>query len=224
MGQLEEAQGARTAVLVDEHPLWLQAVAQVLERIAITVVGTATSLAEATAMIEELRPGVVVAEISPGGTDGGGLVWLGEIHRQFPDMKLIVLSLSDNPSRINAALTNGAAAFVVKRANPDELAVAIQQTYEHSIYLPGWAPPNAEPSEPLDHPDLTRRELEILRLAAEGHSNAELAKMLWVTEQTVKFHLSNVYRKLSVSNRTEASRWAQLNGLLSGPPLRSHVA
>ena len=49
---------------------------------------------------------------------------------------------------------------------------------------------------------------------AEGHSNAQLARMLWVTEQTVKFHLSNVYRKLGVSNRTEASRWAQLNGLL----------
>jgi DNA-binding CsgD family transcriptional regulator len=49
---------------------------------------------------------------------------------------------------------------------------------------------------------------------AEGHSNAQLARMLWVTEQTVKFHLSNIYRKLEVSNRTEASRWAQLNGLL----------
>ena len=57
--------------------------------------------------------------------------------------------------------------------------------------------------------------LEILQLLAEGHSNADLAKMLWVTEQTVKFHLSNIYRKLGVANRTEASRWAQLNGLLT---------
>ena len=61
---------------------------------------------------------------------------------------------------------------------------------------------------------LTRRELEILRLVAEGHSNSQLARMLWVTEQTVKFHLSNIYRKLGVANRTEASRWAQVNGLL----------
>ena len=61
---------------------------------------------------------------------------------------------------------------------------------------------------------LTRRELEILKLVAEGHSNANLARMLWVTEQTVKFHLSNVYRKLEVTNRTEASRWAQVHGLL----------
>jgi DNA-binding CsgD family transcriptional regulator len=65
-----------------------------------------------------------------------------------------------------------------------------------------------------DSPGLPRRELEILRLVAEGHSNAQLARMLWVTEQTIKFHLSNIYRKLDVANRTEASRWAQVHGLL----------
>ena len=68
-----------------------------------------------------------------------------------------------------------------------------------------------------DQPGLTKRELEILQLVAEGHSNGELARMLWVTEQTVKFHLSNIYRKLDVANRTEASRWAQLHGLLAEP-------
>ena len=62
---------------------------------------------------------------------------------------------------------------------------------------------------------LTQRELEILRLVAEGHTNGHIARQLWVTEQTVKFHLSNIYRKLDVTNRTEASRWAQINGLLS---------
>jgi DNA-binding CsgD family transcriptional regulator len=61
---------------------------------------------------------------------------------------------------------------------------------------------------------LTPREIEILRLASEGHSNAQLAKHLWVTEQTIKFHLSNIYRKLDVANRTEASRWAHSHGLL----------
>ena len=60
---------------------------------------------------------------------------------------------------------------------------------------------------------LTRRELEILQLVAEGHSNAQVGRMLWVTEQTVKFHLSNIYRKLDVSNRTAASRWAHEHGV-----------
>ena len=80
---------------------------------------------------------------------------------------------------------------------------------------------SVEPLPELDNsPGLTRRELEILQLVAEGLSNAELARKVWVTEQTVKFHLSNIYRKLSVSNRTEASRWAQLHGLLPTPSVR----
>ena len=88
----------------------------------------------------------------------------------------------------------------------------------HSIYLAGTRLTPAPPVAQLDDsPGLTRRELEILQLVAEGHSNAELARMLWVTEQTVKFHLSNIYRKLDVANRTEASRWAQLRGLLATP-------
>ena len=70
------------------------------------------------------------------------------------------------------------------------------------------------PKQPSSLKTLTRREFEILQLVAEGHTNGVMASMLWVTEQTIKFHLSNVYRKLNVSNRTEASRWAQVNGLL----------
>jgi DNA-binding CsgD family transcriptional regulator len=62
---------------------------------------------------------------------------------------------------------------------------------------------------------LTKRELEILRLVAEGGSNAEIARGLWVTEQTVKFHLANVYRKIGVANRTEAARFAYLHGLFT---------
>jgi DNA-binding NarL/FixJ family response regulator len=65
---------------------------------------------------------------------------------------------------------------------------------------------------------LTQRELEILRLAADGHTNDEMAKKLWVTEQTVKFHLSNIYRKLGVANRTQASRWAQLHDIVDSYP------
>ena len=80
----------------------------------------------------------------------------------------------------------------------------------------GLARPTPAQTEPAAH-ELTRRELEILRLVADGSSNGQLAKKLWVTEQTVKFHLSNIYRKLEVANRTEASRWAHLNGLLTSP-------
>jgi DNA-binding CsgD family transcriptional regulator len=111
------------------------------------------------------------------------------------------------------------------------VASAVRQAFAHSVFtadsdLAAAVEPVAAPARKERPGGLTKRELEILKLVAEGHSNAGLARMLWVTEQTVKFHLSNVYRKLDVSNRTEASRWAQLNGLLSphGDEVEAHGA
>jgi DNA-binding CsgD family transcriptional regulator len=105
------------------------------------------------------------------------------------------------------------------------VAATVRQTFDHTIFLAHSAPTNGSAPSSLppvsagsevdeDDVALTRREREILALVAEGHSNRELARMLWVTEQTVKFHLSNIYRKLDVANRTEASRWAHRNGLV----------
>src|SRR5581483_10537725 len=124
---------------------------------------------------------------------------------------------------IASAISLGAVAYIVKKAQPDDLVVAVRQVFEQSVYLPGLVEPGQTVvvEKPIDNSELTRRELEILQLVSEGMSNAQLARMLWVTEQTVKFHLSNIYRKLGVANRTEASRWAQLNGLLPSAPLRA---
>jgi DNA-binding NarL/FixJ family response regulator len=136
-------------------------------------------------------------------------------------MKVIVLSMYEDRALVEAAFAAGAFAYVLKSADPDDLRAAIRQAFEPSVFFaPELADNEAEPAEspPVD-PGLTRREIEILRLVAEGYSNAQLAKMLWVTEQTVKFHLSNIYRKLDVANRTEASRWAQVHGLLASRQL-----
>ena len=216
-----------TAVLVDPHPLWLQAVEEVLSRVPVEVVGRATSFGEADRLMDELRPDLLIAETStsePG--QPNGLPWLVGIRQRFEDVKIIVLSASDDQVDVAGAFDAGAVAYVVKKAHPDDLAVAVRQSFEHSIYLQASAAMHDKltAEEQFDHPDLTKRELEILRLVAEGLSNAALAKMLWVTEQTVKFHLSNIYRKLNVSNRTEAARWAQLNGVLSTQPLTQKIA
>jgi DNA-binding NarL/FixJ family response regulator len=216
----------RTAVIVDEHPLWLDAVEHVLHQVPVDVLGKATSLDEATRLIEEVSPDLLVVEITMAGPDTTGFLWLPEVCARFRNLKAIVLSASEDPSHIADALAGGAVAYVVKKAHPEDLAVAVRQVYEHSIYLPrplDSVPRVASPA-PIGRFDLTRRELEILCLVAEGMPNAELAKMLWVTEQTVKFHLSNIYRKLDVSNRTEASRWAQIHGLLPVEPVRSSSA
>jgi DNA-binding CsgD family transcriptional regulator len=97
----------------------------------------------------------------------------------------------------------------------------IRQSFQKSLflttanYVPRAVATNGKNGKPPADSGLTPREREILSLVAEGYSNAQLARMLWVTEQTVKFHLSNIYRKLAVTNRTEASRWAQVHGLVS---------
>jgi DNA-binding NarL/FixJ family response regulator len=215
----------RTAVLVDHHPLWLDAVSLVVADLGLTVVGTATSGRDGLALVTEHRPDVLVTGIQMPEGDIDGIELVRKGNEIVPTLRAIVLSVYDDTKHIDAALAAGAVAYVIKTAHPDDLRSAIRQAFAHSVYLPGSRPAAAQTSRVAteDLPDLTRRELEILQLVAEGHSNTQLAKMLWVTEQTVKFHLSNVYRKLDVANRTEASRWAQLHGLL-GSPKHEHLA
>jgi NarL family two-component system response regulator LiaR len=212
------AASAQTAVLLDEHPLWLDAVETVLHRLGVQVVGKATSPKEALAIVEEAQPDLLLAELPDSDGSMGGAGLLVRARQLVPHLRAIVLSAHSHSERIEAALEAGAAAYVVKTAHAEDLASAVRQSFDPSVFLAKAQAPRAHAPAPVVEDELaglTRREREILRLVAEGHSNAQLAKMLWVTEQTVKFHLSNIYRKLDVANRTEASRWAQLHGLLA---------
>jgi DNA-binding NarL/FixJ family response regulator len=207
----------RTAVLLDQHPLWLDAVEQLVRRVGVEVVGKTTSPPEALELIAQHRPDVFVTALEVSEDRIDGLACLRLAREQHPELKTLVVSMYVDSEHIDAALEAGADAYVIKTAHPDDLAAAVRQAFEHSMYLASARPTRMapRPATPVeDDVGLTRRELEILQMVAEGHSNAQLAKMLWVTEQTVKFHLSNIYRKLDVANRTEASRWAQVRGLL----------
>jgi DNA-binding NarL/FixJ family response regulator len=216
--------------LLDRHPLWLDAVESVIERIGVRVVGKTTDPIHAIDLVVELEPDVFVAEPLTGDPNIGGVGWLQTaLARASSDLKLIVLAASADPNDVDAAFDAGAEAYVFKTAHPDDVAAAIRQAFDQSVFLANGYRRPAEVQKPLPTaagdwlgrdeqsgaPALTKRELEILQLVAEGHSNGELARLLWVTEQTIKFHLSNIYRKLDVSNRTEASRWAQRSGLLN---------
>lgn len=206
---------SRTAVLLDGHPLWLEAVDAFLGRVDVRVVAKTTSPETALTLVEEHAPDVLITEIRFGSADGAEAIRKALARR--PALKCIVLSESEEARDVDAAFAAGAAAYVVKTAHPDDLASAVRQAFRHSLYLAGA--PVAAPAPAVVRSDeqdlLTRREREILQLVSEGHSNSQLARMLWVTEQTVKFHLSNTYRKLGVANRTEASHYAHLNNLVS---------
>jgi DNA-binding NarL/FixJ family response regulator len=205
-------------VLLDQHPLWHEAVEPVLDRLEVEVVAKTTSADEALAVVEEHKPDMLLLELDlpEDGLDGISLI--REAKERNPGLRVIVLSLYDNPHEVEASFAAGADAYVLKSVRPADLATAVRQAFEPSIYLPGSKPAVRDGSSRSKL--LTERELEIVRLVGEGHSNRELARMLWVTEQTVKFHLTNIYKKLGVSNRTEASRWAQAQGLLSAGPAR----
>jgi DNA-binding NarL/FixJ family response regulator len=215
----------RTAIVLDRHPLWLDAIGRVLEGEGITVVGKTTQGRRAIELIADLLPNLLVTEITVGSNPGDGLACLREARERHPELRAIVVSAHSEPEYIDASLEAGALAYVVKTAQPEDIASAVRQAFDHSIFLPGVRRTGiAVGVRSSSAAGLTRREREILQLASEGYSNSELARMLWVTEQTVKFHLSNIYRKLKVSNRTEAARWAQLHGLLSEERTQLSVA
>jgi two-component system, NarL family, nitrate/nitrite response regulator NarL len=209
-----------TAVLLDPHPLWLEAVQSVLTSLDIAVAGKACTAEDALEMVEEHQPDIMLVETGLSGAMSGGPL-VRAARQRVPSLRVIALASSSDPADIDAAFEAGALAYVVKTARSDDVAATIRQAFDHSIFMArvqtNGASPAPEPERVMEDDDaaaLTRREREILALVAEGHSNRELARMLWVTEQTVKFHLSNIYRKLDVSNRTEASRWAHKHRLL----------
>jgi DNA-binding NarL/FixJ family response regulator len=210
-------------VLYDRQPLWLDALEQFLRRSGIEVVAKSTTPDGALAAIEENPPTVFVSEVDRRQGEASSLETIRAAKELHPELRTVALGTSDEPMVIEGAFAAGADVYCIKTAVADDLLSAIRQALRHSIYVAA-ARATTSPAPQLDKPAaealdaLTKRELEILRLVSEGHTNLQLARMLWVTEQTVKFHLSNIYRKLEVSNRTEASRWAQKHGLLSMVP------
>ena len=207
-------------VLADDHPLFLQGLEAALELEGLEIVGLARSGPEVLEVVAEVNPDAIVLDVEMPGM--GGVECAVELRRLHPEVKIVMLSGSDNPEVIQRSLDAGALCFVGKSVSPADIAHALRAVSgKHEIHY-NTRQRTAAPAErttqatgPAD--TLTRREREILAMVAEGGSNAQVAQTLWVTEQTVKFHLSNIYRKLGVANRTEASRWAQVHGLLAVP-------
>jgi DNA-binding NarL/FixJ family response regulator len=195
-----------SAVLVDQQHVWLDALASIVEGAGIRVVGKATSADEALALIEETNPSLLVSELRlPAAISGAELV--REAIERHPELHAVIVSGDDDTASIAEALSSGVDVFVSKKSHAADITVAIKQIFNRSFFL---ARPARGESGQCDRaerlPSLTRREGEILALVAEGHSNSKMARMLWLSEETVKFHLSNIYRKLGVANRTAAAR------------------
>jgi len=198
-------------LLADDHPLMLDGIAKALSRADdVEVVGRASSGAEALALAARTAPDVVLLDLRMPAMDG--FACIPQLKRRSPATRVIVLSASTEPRDVRSALRLGADAYVVKSVNPADLASVIRQTHEGTTFT-AFAPDGATETDGAGD-GLTDRELAILRALASGLSNDGIGRRLWVSEQTIKFHLRNIYRKLGVANRTEAARYAHEAGLI----------
>jgi DNA-binding NarL/FixJ family response regulator len=199
---------------VDDHRLMLDAIRAMLAREDdIDVVAEADTGDKVLPLVGQTGPDVVLLDVRMPGMDG--LAVLEQLRERYPSVAVVMLSAIDDPALVRAALERGAAAFVLKHVEPRDLAAAVRQVVGGAIFRPLDLLPASAGS--MDEAGLSKRELSILEALESGASNAAIAKDLFLAEQTVKFHLTNIYRKLGVSTRTEAVHYAYEKGLVERP-------
>jgi DNA-binding NarL/FixJ family response regulator len=217
------AQGpTKRLVVVADNSLIVEAIAIGLRKSgAFKLLGHINARGASIKAVVEAEPDVVLVDDLDGAEDSLELV--AKIKAEDERVAVIVLSTSMEPDWLDAVFAAGAAGAISKATHPAALATLVRETIDGHVvhvYKSTGATPAARPAIVTGEPSsLTSRELEVLQLVAGGATNGEIAQKLWVTEQTVKFHLSNVYRKLQVGNRTEASHYAHVNGLIATPEL-----
>ena len=209
----------KRVVIVAEDSLIVEAIAIALRNSGeVNLVAHLDSRAASVDKIIDASPEVVLIDEMERSAHAVALI--RQIRTASESITVIVLTLSPETKQLEEMFEAGASAAVSKASHPAALATLIRETLEGRVlhlYKPaGQAGGAVAPPAALEDSVLSGRELEVLRLVAAGSTNSEIARKLWVTEQTVKFHLSNIYRKLEVGNRTEASHHAHVNGLLNG--------
>jgi DNA-binding NarL/FixJ family response regulator len=201
-------------VIADDHRLVLDGIRRALEADGeFEIVGETQSGTQVLPLVSREKPDLVLLDVRMPHMDG--LACLDEIRRRHPEIKVVMLSASTSGDLIDAALRRGASAYVVKSVDPDDLPATLRQALEGNVHTAiGLEDDRKSGAKALG---LTDREVTILGALARGLSNDEIAKEFWVAPQTVKFHLTNIYRKLGVKNRTEATRLAYQHGLVESP-------
>lgn len=199
-------------MIIADHSLVVHAIRLALRQTAgFQVVGFVDGRQPATGHLEELRPDVVLIDDMQNQSDA--LRRIEETVEGAPEAKVLLLTLKMDDAWVGEAFDAGADAVISKTVHPVALGTLLREVVQGNVIHRRRETP-AVVGAPEDCP-LTPRELQILRLAAEGYTNGRIAGELWVTEQTVKFHLSNTYRKIGVANRTEATRYAYAHHLVT---------
>jgi two-component system, NarL family, response regulator DegU len=204
-----------TVLVAEDHPLMIEAIKIVLaESEDFDVVGVAESGTEVAGLVEQVQPDLVLLDLSL--PDVHGLDIVRSLSASKSPAQVVIFSAHEEPELIDAALRGGASAFITKRIDPRDLPAALRQALEPTLFRPTQQTVLVNGSAaPVE---LTERELEVLNALTDGLSNKAIGKRLWLSEQTVKFHLTSIYRKLGVSSRTEAIGTAYRRRLATSHP------
>jgi DNA-binding NarL/FixJ family response regulator len=200
-------------LIADDHPLMLQGIRRALEKSDdIEVVGEAACGEEVLALAGRRNPEVVLMDLHMPGLDG--VECLTALKDRWPEIKTVVISASEDRESIDEALLAGASAYILKTVSPMDVASILRQAATGAVYHVPLSPYARQEAQPTSSgPELTPREKMILAAVANGLTTRAISKDLWLSEHTVKFHLTNIYRKLGVTNRSAAIRYAFENDL-----------
>ena len=204
-------------IIVADHSLVAHSIRQALKQTAgFRIVAVIDGRTTARDALMDLRPDVVLIDDMHGARADGpdhAFARLREAADHAPRAQRLLLATRMDDQRLSELFAAGAHAVLSKAMHPVSLGTMLREVVRGNVVH------RFEPRQPATAADcpLTLREMEVLGLVAEGHTNGQIAQRLWVTEQTVKFHLSNTYRKLGVANRTEASHYAHVNNLMRVP-------
>ena len=208
------------ALIADDHTIVRKGIRALLAQVGdIEVVGEADDGEQAVALTEQLRPDVVLMDLLMPGTDG--IEATRRIVERQPGVRVLVLTSFASDDKVFPAIKAGALGYLLKDSDPQDLVQAIHQVYrgESSLHPTIARKVLQELSHPTDRPltpdPLSERELDVLRLMAQGLGNQGIAARLTISEATVRSHVSNILSKLHLANRIQAALYALREGIVS---------
>jgi two-component system response regulator NreC len=205
-------------ILVDDHAVVRSGLRRVLEAGSdIEVVGEASNVHDAVFEVRAQKPDVIVMDVVMPGTSG--IEGTPLVLHEAPDAKVLVLSMQDDPRYVREAFAQGASGYVLKEAADTEVVEAVRQVaagqqYLHPALGARLLESEARQREEEASDPLSEREREVLRLLALGHTNQEIAKLLYISVRTAESHRAHIMQKLRLGTRAELVRYALAHGLL----------
>lgn len=201
-------------VLADDHDLVRSGIKALLSTVeGVRVIAEARNGNELLALLESVKPDVVMTDISMPGMDG--ITAIAEIHARYPDVRVIVLSMYDTVDFVKRAVANGACGYLMKDAPPFELEQALRSVMATGSYFSAAVAQRLlQPSEPTVDDELTTRQVEILTLIAQGKSAKEIAFELGLSPKTVDVHRARIMERLRLNDIASLTRYAVRKGLV----------